>query len=64
MNKKETVEEFLKRGGKITKVPTKGAPKNPVTVRHHNRSHGGRVRNAATESTERQIVQASYRGRI
>jgi len=62
--KKETIKEFLKRGGTITKCPPRGTPKNPVTVKTYNRSRGGRIRNAASENTERQIINANYRGRV
>jgi len=62
--KREIIEEFLARDGKITMGPLRGVPKKPVTAKHHNRSHGGRVRSANSENVERQIVNATYRGRV
>ena len=63
---KETVEEFLARGGSINRGTgrTMGVPRKQVTAKHHNRAHGGRVRNASAENVERQIVNSHYRGKI
>ena len=62
--KRETIKEFLARGGKIVNGPLRGVPRKPVTAMHHNRSHGGRVRSANSENVERQIVNANYRGSV
>jgi hypothetical protein len=64
MKQRETIEQFLARGGKIVNGPLRGVPKKPVTAKHHNRSHGGRKRSSNSENVERQIVNANYRGKI
>jgi len=52
--KKETVEEFLKRGGKITKLP----PSIPVGTTHRSRSHTGNLYAAMLELHRGDILAA------
>ena len=60
--KKETVNDFLKRGGTITMCPARGTPRNPVNVRA--KANGRRPAKGKSTQVERQMVNANYRGRV
>ena len=62
-NKKETVEDFLARDGKITICKPKKAPKVLESDKMHNKANGRRQAGSKTIS-ERSIVMRACRGSV
>jgi len=62
-NKKETVEDFLARDGKITICKPKKAPKVLESDKMHNKANGRRTAGSKTIS-ERSIVMRACRGSV
>jgi hypothetical protein len=62
-NKKETLAQYLARGGVITVCKPKKAPRVPESDKIHNRANGRRIRGTKTIS-ERTMVMQGSRGSV